>query len=197
MTACAFCAIFAGVLCYRPEKLLLLAFITCALLAMLFAAYPTEFYFQHRRLEEWMIYRFVVCYILGSCGLMLLLATALTSRMASFGPRRQGSNSFWPAVVASILSGKSLWLVLGLLLAAALFFLWPGFVEYWQTKSLTLHWSRLIAGAFSLFSALQTIVFSFLMEVVSVWLKQVEQTQLDKPARRQNAIERPSEPIVS
>jgi glycosyltransferase involved in cell wall biosynthesis len=190
-------AIFAGVLCYRPEKLLLLAFITCALLAMLFAAYPTEFYFQHRRLEEWMIYRFVICYILGSCGLMLLLATALTSRMASFGPRRQGSNSFWPAVVASVLSGKSLWLVLGLLLAAALFFLWPGFVEYWQTKSLTLHWSRLIAGAFSLFSALQTIVFAFLMEVVSVWLKQVEQTQFDKPARRQNAIERHSETIAS
>jgi hypothetical protein len=99
--------------------------------------------------------------------------------------------------VASVLSGKSLWLVLGILLAAAVFFLWPGFVEYWQTKSLTLHWSRLIAGAFSLFSALQTIVFAFLMEVVSVWMKQLEQTHNEKPARRQGAMERPSETVVS
>jgi hypothetical protein len=166
-------------------------------LAVLFAAYPIEFYLQHRRLEEWMIYRFVVCCILGSCGLMLLLATGLTSLLASFGPRRQGSTSFWPAMVAAVLSGKSLWLLLTLLLAAAVFFLWPGFVEYWETRSLTLHWSRLIGGAFSLFSALQVIVFAFLTEVVSVWLKQVEQTQIEKPARRQSAIERPSEPIAS
>jgi glycosyltransferase involved in cell wall biosynthesis len=173
-------AIFAGVLCYRPEKILLLAFVVCVVIAALFAIYPAEFYFRHGRLEEWMIYRFVVCYILGSFGLTLLLATALTSRMESFGPRRAGGRAFWPAVVARVLSGKSLGCVLALLLAAATFFLWPGIVEYWITRSVTLHWSRLIAGAFSLFSALQALTFAFLMEVVSVWLKQVEHSHAAK-----------------
>lgn len=173
-------AIFAGVLCYRPEKLLLLAFVVCVVVAALFAVYPAEFYLRHGRLEEWMIYRFVVCYILGSFGLTLLLATALTSRMESFGPRRAGSRAFWPAVVARILSGKSLCFVLGLLLVAATFFLWPGIVEYCTTRTVTLHWSRLIAGAFSLFSALQAVIFAFLMEVVSVWLKQVEHAHTAK-----------------
>src|SRR5262249_30723884 len=154
----------SGVLCYRPEKLFLWAFLLCVIIAALFALYPAEFYLRYHRLEEFMIYRFVVCYILGSFGLTLLLATALTSRMESFGPRRAGATAFWPAVIARILSGKSLCVVLGLLLAATLFFLWPGIVEYWTTRTVTLHWSRLIAGAFSLFSALQTLTFAFLME---------------------------------
>jgi len=188
-------AIFAGVLTYRPEKLLLFAFVLCTVIAVLFAAYPTEFYLQHRRLEEWMIYRFVACYILGSFGLTLLLGTALTSRMSTFGPRRRGANSFWPALVAGILSGTSLFLVLGFLLAAAVFFVWPGIVEFWQTKSTTLHWSRLIAGSFSLFAALQTAVFAFLMEVVSVWRRQLEQVAPDKPVPRQDSIEREKQAI--
>jgi hypothetical protein len=36
---------------------------------ILLGAYPVEFYFQNRRLEEWMIYRFVACYLMGSFGL--------------------------------------------------------------------------------------------------------------------------------
>ena len=86
--------IFSGVLCYRPEKLLLTMFMLCLVFLVLFAAYPVEFYFQNRRLEEWMIYRFVVCYLLGSFGLMLLLATALMYQMAAFGPRADRRTPF-------------------------------------------------------------------------------------------------------
>lgn len=170
-------AIFAGVLCYRPEKILLLTFAFCAIFGMLLAAYPTEFYLENHRLEEWMIYRFVVCFILGSFGLLLLLATALTNRMSSLGPRRAGGRAFWPATVGTLLSGKSLCVVLAVLFASTLFFLWPGVVEYWQTRTVSLHWSRLIAGTFSLFSALQTLVFAFLTNVVNLWLKQVESVE--------------------
>ena len=89
-------AIFSGVLCYRPERLLLMMFTFCLLVLTLLAASPTEFYIQNSRLEEWMIYRFVVCYLLGSFALMLLLATALAYQMAGFGPRRGSANAFWP-----------------------------------------------------------------------------------------------------
>ena len=176
-------AIFAGVLCYRPEKLLLSAFVVCLLLMLLLAAYPSEFYFRHGRLEEWMIYRFVVCYLLGSFGLMLLLATALTNQIARFGPRRSSVNPFWPSLLVVLLRGPFLTILMLLLLSLSLFFLWPGIVEYLSTRRITLHWSRLIAGAFALFCCLETAMFALLIKVVSVWQSQGTQRE-DGPAPR-------------
>jgi glycosyltransferase involved in cell wall biosynthesis len=170
-------AIFSGALCYRPEKLLLATFMLCAVLLALLAAYPVEFYFQHRRLEEWMIYRFVVCYLLGSFGLMLLLATALTQRMAAFGPRRGSAGAFWPFVVAGVLRGRVLVALLVSLMVLAGLFLWPGIVQYGATGHVTLHWSRLLAGAFSLFAGLQTAVFALLLKVLAVWREQQSQSE--------------------
>jgi magnesium-transporting ATPase (P-type) len=164
--------IVSGVICYRPEKLLLGLFVTCLLAMALLAANPIEFYVEHRRLEEWMIYRFVVCYLLGSFGLLLLLATALTYQMAKFGPRRGSANAFWPFVVASVMRGRILAVLLVVLLALAAAFLWPGFRELGATGHVTMHWSRLLAGAFSLSVALQTAVFGLLLKVLSVWRSQ-------------------------
>ncbi|MDZ7620402.1 MAG: glycosyltransferase family 2 protein [Patescibacteria group bacterium] len=161
--------IFSGVLCYRPEKLLLSLFVLCMAALALLAVSPAEFYFQHRRLEEWMIYRFVVSYLLGTFGLMLLLATALTYQMASLGPRRKSANAFWPSVIAAVMRGP---VVVGLLIGFLLLsagFLWPGMCEYATTGGVTLHWSRLLAGAFSLSCALQTAVFALLLKVLLVW----------------------------
>ncbi len=169
--------IFSGVLCYRPEKLLLMLFTLCMLLLALLAAYPVEFYLQNWRLEEWMIYRFVVCYMLGSFGLMLLQATALTYQMAAFGPRRGTANAFWPYVVASVMRGRMLVFIVVALLAISIAFLWPGIVEYFGTAHVHLHWSRLLAGAFSLSCALQTAVFALIMKVVSVWKSQMGPSQ--------------------
>ena len=169
--------IFSGVLCYRPEKLLLTLFMLCLVSLALLAAYPAEFYFQNRRLEEWMIYRFVVCYLLGSLGLMLLLATALTYQMASFGPRRRSANAFWPFVVASVMRGPVLVGILVCLLFLSGVFLWPGMSEYATTGHVTLHWSRLLAGAFSLSCGLQTAVFALLLKVLSVWRRQQTQSE--------------------
>src|SRR5262249_46842934 len=63
--------IFEGVLCYRPERLFLAAFTLCFLVAFFLAAYPAEFYLHEHRLEEWMIYRFIVCSLLGTAGFVL------------------------------------------------------------------------------------------------------------------------------
>jgi glycosyltransferase involved in cell wall biosynthesis len=173
--------IFSGVLCYRPEKLLLTLFMFCLVALTLLATYPAEFYFQNRRLEEWMIYRFVVCYLLGSFGLMLLLATALTYQMASFGPRRGSANAFWPFVVASVMSGPVLvGILVGLLFLAGVF-LWPGMSEYIVTGHITLHWSRLLAGVFSISCGLQTAVFALLLKVLSVWKIQHIRSDLSTP----------------
>ena len=161
--------IFSGVLCYRPEKLLLMVFAMCMIMLGVIAIYPVEYYLQNRRLEDWIIYRFVVCYLLGSCGLTLLLATALTYKMSSFGPRRESANSFWPFLVASVMRGPQMIVFIGFLVILGIVFLWPGLVEYATTGKVYLHWSRLLAGAFSLLCAFQTGVFALLLKVLSVW----------------------------
>jgi hypothetical protein len=175
--------IFTGVLCYRPEQLLLILFGICMAAVVLIAAYPVEFYLQNRSLEDWMIYRFVACSRLSSCGLALLLATALTYRMADFGPRRRSADTFWPSLVASILHGPSLICVLVFLLFVASAILWPGIVQYCTHGSVTLHWSRLLAGSFSLSCAFQTALFALLLKVVAVW-KQQQISSSVAPAER-------------
>tara|TARA_R100001132_G_C3275023_1_gene97606 strand:+ start:8283 stop:9572 length:1290 start_codon:yes stop_codon:yes gene_type:complete len=171
-------AIGEGVLCYRPEKIFLTGFSICMLVILILAAYPTEFYFQNHRLEEWMIYRFVVCQFAGSFGITLLLASALSNRMARMSSRREDSVGFWSSVVASLFTGTPLVVITGLLTLLGVGFLWPGIVEFILSGKITLHWSRLIAGAFTLFTVLQISIFFVLMKVVEIW--SVEQRSVEK-----------------
>jgi glycosyltransferase involved in cell wall biosynthesis len=168
--------IIDGVLCYRPEKLFLLAFSCCVLLALLVGAAPTEFYLRNRRLEEWMIYRFVACGLLGSSGLLLLFATSLAHRMAHFSRRRVDAETFWASLTRQILGPQLLIALIVCLVAASVGFLWPGIVEYATTGGITLHWSRLLAGALGLLSAFQTAVFAVMMRVVTIWQQNALQT---------------------
>jgi glycosyltransferase involved in cell wall biosynthesis len=165
-------AIFSGVLCYRPEKIFLAAFALCMLGIVLMAAHPTEFYLSNRRLEEWMIYRFVACFLLGSFGLLLLLATALTNKMAHLSSRRIEANTFWPSLTADLLQGKILGLLIATLLSVAIFFLWPGITEWTTTGHVSMHWSRLLAGAFALFGIAHVLIFAVLLSVVAIWKEQ-------------------------
>jgi hypothetical protein len=176
-----FQAIFAGVLCFRPEKLFLIGFVGCLLSVLMLAARPAELYFTHWYLEEWMIYRFVVCYLAGSLGLLLLLSAALANRLALFSRRRQEANMFWPSLVARLLQGTPLAIILTSLLGLSLAFLWPGIVEYATTWQITLHWSRVIAGAFTLFSALQTAIFALLVQLVAIWQQPSDDLKLHEP----------------
>lgn len=160
-------AIMASVVIFRPEKLLLTGVGVAGLLFVLVGAAPIEHYILYRRLEEWMIYRFVACYVLASTSVLLLLATALANRISSLGPRRRGTTSFWSGVTTGILKGKMLGLISFFWLGASLWFFFPGMTEFVYTKSVSLHWSRLLAGTFGLLCLIQTMVFALLLKVTS------------------------------
>lgn len=161
--------ILAGVLCYSPEKMFLMAFTLCLVAAVLLMAAPTEFYLRNGRLEEWMIYRFAVAQLFASVGLLLLFATALANRMAHFSRRRADANAFWPSLIASVLDGPALVVILSGLVAAGGLFLWPGIRQYVTSGTVSLHWSRLLAGASCLFAAAETVIFAVLLQVIRIW----------------------------
>lgn len=181
-----FQTIMSGVLCYRPEKLFLIGFSVCMLLLLLLAAHPAEFYFRNRRLEEWMIYRFSACSLLGSVSLLLLLATGLTNRMARLSRRRVDANTFWAALIGAAVRGPVFLLLGAILVVGAFAFLWPGIVELVTTGKVYMHWSRLLAGSFLLFSACQTGIFYVLVKVTDVWKMQHTTAELEAFGIHQN-----------
>ncbi len=166
--------IIDGVLCYRPERLLLFGVTASLMLVLLMAQHPIEHYVSTQRVEEWMIYRFVVCQVLSSFALLLLLATALSNEMASFGPRRREATPFWPALISVMLRWPAVAVLMAALSVASVVLLWPGIVEMVSTHQVHMHWSRLIVGAFTVLSAAQTAVFALLIKVVAIWQRERE-----------------------
>jgi glycosyltransferase involved in cell wall biosynthesis len=142
--------IIEGVLCYRPERLFLMVFTAFLLFGLLLAMYPLEYYWHQRRVEEWMIYRFVACFLLGSAGFLLLCAAVLSNRMSALGPKRRDGDSFWMAVISNLFGVKPLATFIVVTLAVTFVLLWPGITEFATTGHVTLHWSRIIVGAFGL-----------------------------------------------
>lgn len=178
-------AILDAVLCYRPERLFLMAFGLCAMLGAMLAAYPVEFYVRHGHLEEWMIYRCVACFLLGASGMFLLSATALAAQMAVLGPRRNGGDTYWPSLIQSFFGGKPLGVLVGALALGSLVMLWPGLIEFARTGHVTMHWSRLLAGGFGLLMIVHTLITSVLLQVVALWKYEREEAAREQAADEQ------------
>ncbi len=161
--------ILSDVLCYRPERLFLLGFGMCLAAGVLLAAYPVEFYLLYRSVEEWMIYRFMVCGLVGSAGYQFLIAAALTDRLAGLGPRRKAGGSFGAALASGFFAGRGVWLLAAMVAALCLALLWPGIVEYLATRHVSLHWSRFMTAVFGLLVVVQSVVAGVLMRVIRLW----------------------------
>jgi glycosyltransferase involved in cell wall biosynthesis len=161
-------AIVEGVLWYRPERLFLFAFAAFFLVALLLAAYPIEFYLRERRLEEWMIYRFLACSLLGSAGFILLAAGTLAHRFVLSTNERRTGPRFWPSAFELLFVGKTLVLFVVAVLLVSLMFVWPGLLEYVRTRQVTLHWSRVVVAAFGFQVAFITLVTASLLQVFRI-----------------------------
>jgi glycosyltransferase involved in cell wall biosynthesis len=174
-------AIIDGVLCYRPERIFLLGFTLCLLAGTLLAISPLEFYIENRFLEEWMIYRFLVCGLLGSVGFQLLAGVAVSQKMSTFGLRRCAEDLFWPTLCTRLFEGSRPWCFAGAAALASLALVWPGLVEYVTTWHVTLHWSRFVLAIFGFLVATQAAVAGIIMRVLQIW-----KTQLQDRARKED-----------
>lgn len=161
--------ILSEVLCYRPERLFLLGFGICLAFGVLLAAYPVEFYLLQRSVEEWMIYRFMVCGLVGASGYQFLIGAALTERLAGLGPRRGAGGSFGASLAAAFFAGRGVWGLAAILAALSTGLLWPGILEYLATRQVTLHWSRFMTAVFGLLLVAQSLVAGILMRVLALW----------------------------
>ncbi len=123
-----------------------IALLACAAAALMLG--PSRFYLEHARLEEWMFYRFALAGTLASVAVTLLCGTiviehvsALTLlRYETFSPRTRG---LWRYEnVGALLLLAAGFGVIGVALNL------EGLLQLFATGHVTLHWSRVMLGAF-------------------------------------------------
>lgn len=165
--------ILNGVLCFRPERLFLLAFGVCLLFSALLGAYPVEFYLRESRLEEWMIYRFVVCFLLGTAAFILLSAGTIAHKIVIADPRAKTIPRFWPAALERLYAGWPLAIFCGVTLFASVALVWPGIVELVTTGHVSIHWSRVLVAAFGSLIVFIACVTAVLLQVIVIRQHQI------------------------
>jgi len=132
----------------RLSRITLPVIFALVVLAAAVLTVPGLYYLRHTRLEEWMFYRFTLSGTLGTIALVVLCATIVCEHVSALTFLRYGR--FSPQT-------RGLWRyenLRGLLVLAALLGIvggwlnWSGAVQFFTTGRVTLHWSRVIVGAF-------------------------------------------------
>ncbi len=163
-------AILGGMLSVRPDRLLGLILAVCLVVTGAIAAFPIEYYWQHRSLEPWMIYRFFACYVLGHAGFTSLAAVGISHRLASFGPQRKPTDSFLSSLAAKFFEIRSLGCWGGACLLVSFLLIRSGLYEFITRGTVDLHWSRMFVSAFLMTIVFQGVVTSVLLRVIEMWV---------------------------
>src|SRR5262249_52310656 len=102
---------------YRPSRPTGFLGIVFLLAAAVLIVGPAAFYFGHRRVLEWMIYRFVVADLLTTSGALLLCASYLSRRIVQMVLQLNEKPSLLQRLMNTLLHGKTfVFVVLGLLI---------------------------------------------------------------------------------
>jgi glycosyltransferase involved in cell wall biosynthesis len=177
-------AIGDAALLYQPGRIFRLGALAAVLIGVLWGLYPIEFYLSTQRLEEWMIYRFLLCGLLFTSGFTLTCGGVLADDMLSLVYRRRRA-SFLSHLFDHLLSRRRAWLLAAVAAVAALALVWPGLVQFAQSGQVTIHWSRPVAAVFLLQVALVAIVHGVLRKVLALWkgeLAHASRTELSLPS---------------
>ena len=163
-------AILGGLLSVRPDRFLGMILLVCVILTIGIAAFPVEHYLRNKSLQEWMIHRFIACLVLSYAGFTTLTAIAVSHRLASLGPMRKPTDSFYASLAAKLFVPLPLgvWGLLCTLLS--LFLIRDGLLEYITKRTVDLHWSRLIVAAFLMSIVFQGFITAVLLGVINMWV---------------------------
>lgn len=166
-------AIRDAALLYQPGRLLGLAAAACIAAGVVWTSYPVEFYWRTHSLEEWMIYRLLLCGLLFDSAFVFLCGGVLGERILSLVHRRS-TTSFIAAVLGWLLHRSRL---IGIAAAAtfgAVALVWPGLMQYIDNGKVTIHWSRPMAAVFLLQISAFAVVCVVLQKIVDLWAEQLK-----------------------
>ena len=161
-------AIRDAALLYQPSRMFGLAAALCVAAGLFWSAFPVEFYLRNQRLEEWMIYRLLLCGLLFSSAFSFLCAGVLGDRVLSLVYHRP-QTTFLSALFDRLLHRSRLGYLAVVGLIAAVILVWPGLMQYAQSGHVTIHWSRPIVAVFLLQISVLSIAYGVLQKIVDLW----------------------------
>jgi glycosyltransferase involved in cell wall biosynthesis len=139
-------AILEAAFLYRPARPLAIVGVAAFVVASAWMMRPILFYLEHQRVQEWMIYRFLVSQVLGTIAALLLCASYLTAKMVTIA-RPAGERS--PAVLGSrFMTSRLFWLVPASCFLVGGALVLASFLELLRTGETYEHWSRFVAMSF-------------------------------------------------
>lgn len=154
--------IFQTTLLYRPCRPLgLLALGLLATTALMMAG-PTLFYLANARLEEWMIYRFLVAVLLSSTAVLLLCASHLARKAADISLARNPSQNKYASLLGQFFRTRAFWIAPILLGVGGVALVWDAWQQYLRTGEVYEHWSRFVAMMFCLTLSVTLVATKFL-----------------------------------
>jgi glycosyltransferase involved in cell wall biosynthesis len=166
-----FAAISDAVLLFHPGRIFGLGAVAFSLVAALWGLYPLEFYVMNRRLEEWMIYRLLLCGLLLTSAFGMLCATVLSNEIMSLVHMRR--SSFVAHVLERVLSRRFSWAIAAIAVVVAVALVWPALSQYAAAGRVTVHWSRPVVAVFLAQIALVAVVHAVLRKVIDLWKTQL------------------------
>ena len=148
---------------YRPNRLLAGAAFVPLLVAVLLMIEPTAFYLDHGRLQEWMIYRFVVSGLLGLSAALLFCAGHLAQRIVEITLVIDPEGRSPGGPLGRILLTRWFWVVPAALVVLGGALVVSALVDLIQTGHTDEHWSRFLVMSF-LYSLAAALVATRLVD---------------------------------
>lgn len=157
---------------YQPFKILSFISVTGFLLCFVLMFSPINFYLHHKSVEEWMIYRFIVCDMLSIISWLLLSASYITKKIILI-TLSQGNDENTFSIYRIFKPHIAGWIiVIALFIGSAL--VYRSFVQRITTGFTYEHWSRFIAMSFfyaTSFIFIATLIIDYVLNLINERLR--------------------------
>jgi hypothetical protein len=155
--------------CFHPARLLLLASGTLAIGAIAIGLMPVVFYLRHWRLEEWMIYRVMMCSLLVTAAAGLACTAAVAEYISAIAFSRDVATRGMTGLLTRWIGSpaRARLTAIPLVLLATLV-AWPGIEQYLATGRVEMHWSRAMLASLLLVITATSLTGTFLMGLMDL-----------------------------
>lgn len=153
---------------YRPNIMFNLFSLFALLVGILLMIKPTSFYLGNAYVEEWMIYRFILASFAITVSALALISSGISERIVNLTLFNKSDEKTYSSVYR-FLASRFVWVLIGGLAIAGLWFTYQSFLERLTTGETTEHWSRYVAML--TFLLLSTVLLAF--KVINYFLSKV------------------------
>ena len=135
---------------YRPSRPLVFAALGLVLLTVVMMIQPVWHYARERRVEEWMVYRFLVAVLFSSTAVLMLCVAHLGRKAADISLSDEPAGVKYEGKTGQVFRHGWFWAIPAVLATVAGVLVWDAWREFVTLGQVTEHWSRFVVMMFLL-----------------------------------------------